>query len=124
MSFLNRRVTRSLGRFIILMLLFGQSLSVALPCQMPDQTAAMAFEDMGDMDCAQKGNPNACLQQYVGADQSTSHHVQAGIADVSQIAVLIVQLPDIGAALPVFRAASLAHSPDPPPSIRFCSFQI
>jgi hypothetical protein len=123
MSFFNRRTMRSLGRFIILMLLFGQSLSAALPCQMPDQTAAMAFEDMAGMDCAQKVNPNACLQQYVGADQSTNH-VQAGIADMSRLAVLTVQLADIGAALPVFRAARLAHSPDPPPSIRFCSFQI
>lgn len=123
MFFFHRRTTRLLGRLVILMLLFGQSLSAALPCQMPDRKPAMAFEDMADMDCAQKVNPNACLQQYVGADQSTNH-VQPGIADMSGLAVLTVPLADSGAAQPVFLPACLAHSPDPPLSIRFCSFQL
>ena len=83
----------------------------------------MAFDGMADMDCAAKNNPNACLQQYVGADQSTNH-VQVVIADMSGVAVLTVRLADNCAAPPVFRAGTLARSPDPPPSIRFCSFQI
>jgi hypothetical protein len=123
MSFLSRRTTRSLTGFIILMLLFAQSLFAALPCQMPEQKPGMAFEDMEGMDCAQKVNPNACLQQYVGGDQSTNH-VHPGIADMSGLAVLTVPLADRRAAQLVFRAVCLAHSPDPPPSIRFCSFQI
>ena len=123
MSFINRRTMRFAGRIIILMLLFAQSLSAALPCQMSEQKPAMAFSDMAGMDCGEKGNPNACLLQCVGTDQSTNH-LQVGIADVRRMVVLTVIVVDsrgVPPALPVIR---LAHSPDPPPSIRFCSFQI
>ncbi len=123
MSFLHRRTMRSLARFIVLMLLFGQSLSAALPCQMPDQKPAMAFSDMSGMDCAQKANPNACLQQYVSADQSLNH-VQVAFADMSQVAALTVPFALDRAVASPPPPVSLAHSPDPPPSIRFCSLQL
>jgi hypothetical protein len=108
---------------MILMLLFAQSLSSALPCQMPDQKPAMAFEDMSDMDCAQKGNPNGCLQQYTAADQSAGH-VQVGVAEMPRLSGLVVPVAGCHAILRTAPAVCLAHSPDPPPSIRFCSFQI
>ncbi len=123
MSFLHRRATRSLGRFIVLMLLFGQSLAAVLPCQMPEQKPAMAFSDMAGMDCAGKGNPNACLQQCIGADQSTNH-VQVGFAGIPQVAILTVPVAVSRVIAPALPADYLAHSPDPPSSIRFCSFQL
>jgi hypothetical protein len=123
MSFLNRRAMRSLARLIVLMLLFGQSLSAALPCQMPEHKPAMALDDMAGMDCAQKGNPNSCLQQCTGADQS-SNHVQVAFADLSQVAVLTVPVAVDRAVASQPPPVCLAHSPDPPPSIRFCSLQL
>ncbi|MEO8004972.1 MAG: hypothetical protein ABI771_08710 [Betaproteobacteria bacterium] len=123
MSFINRRTMRFAGRVIVLMLLFAQSLSAAQPCQMSEQKPAMAFGDMAGMDCAEKGNPNACLLQCIGTDQNTNH-VPVGIADVRRITVLTVTIADsrdVPPAIPVVRPA---HSTDPPPTIRFCSFQI
>jgi hypothetical protein len=90
---------------------------------MPDQKPAMAFEDMAGMDCAAKVNPNACLQQYVGADQSASH-VQVAVAAMPPPPVLTITVAGCQAILPAFQVVYSAHSPDPPPSIRFCSFQI
>ena len=105
------------------MLLFAQSLFAALPCQMSGQGPAMAFTDMAGMECAQKGNPNACLQQCTIADQSTTHF-QVAIAVTPLVAALIVPLADRQVILHGVAAARPIHFPDPPPSIRFCSFQL
>jgi hypothetical protein len=105
------------------MLLFGQSLAAVQPCRMPEQKPAMAFSDMAGMDCAGKGNPNSCLQQCIGADQSTNH-VQVGFAAMPQVAVLTVPVAVSRVTECSLPAAYLARSPDPPPSIRFCSFQL
>ena len=123
MSFLNRRKTRSLTGLIILMLLFAQSLFAALPCQMPDEKPAMAFSDMAGMDCAEKGNPNACLQQCTVADQNTTH-VQVAVAAMPLLAALTIPVADREANPPAFPVVHSVHSPDPPPSIRFCSLQL
>jgi hypothetical protein len=123
MSSINRRKTRSLTGLVILMLLFAQSLFAALPCQVPDRNPAMAFDDMAGMDCAQKGNPNACLQQCVGGDQSASH-VQFAVAPMPLLAALILPVADPQVIPPSFTVAHSVHSPDPPPSIRFCSLQL
>ena len=123
MLFLNRRKTRSLSGLILLMLLFAQSLLAAAPCQVPEQKPAMAFTDMADMDCAMKFNPNACLQQYVAADQSSSQ-VQVAVAATPAPAALTVTIVDCEAIPPAFQVVHSVHSPDPPPSIRFCSFQL
>lgn len=123
MSFANRRKTRSLTGLVVLMLLFAQSLFAALPCQMPDQKPAMAFDDMAGMDCAQKNNPNACLQQCTVADQSTNH-VEVAVAPLPLDAGLTIAIADIELIPPTFPLVHFVHSPDPPPSIRFCSFQL
>lgn len=123
MSFINRRKTRSLTGLVILMLLFAQSLFAALPCQMPDQKPAMAFDDMAGMDCAQKDNPNACLQQCTVADQSTNH-VQVAVAPLPLDAALTVAIADCQSIPQKFPLVHSVHSPDPPASIRFCSLQL
>lgn len=108
---------------MILMLLFAQSLFAALPCQMPAQNPAMAFTDMAGMDCAEKANPNACLQQCMADDQSTVQ-VQIAIAAVPAPAALTLPaVLDSGVAIPGI-VIVVSRSPDPPPSIRFCSFQL
>ena len=123
MSFINRRKTRSLTGLVILMLLLALSLFAALPCQMPDSRAAMAFDDMAGMDCAQKDNPNACLQQCTVADQSTNH-VQVAVAPLALDAALTVAIADCQSVPQTFPLVHSFHSPDPPPSIRFCSLQL
>ncbi len=84
----------------------------------------MAFADTHQTgDCDKTVNKNACLQQYTAGDQSSAQ-VQVAVAEIPAIAVLTVPVaPDRGAC-PAVTLASLAHSPDPPPSIRFCSFQL
>ena len=84
----------------------------------------MAFADANHQgDCDETVNQNACLQQYTAGDQSSAQ-VQVAVAAMPAIAVLTVPVaPDRGAC-PAVTMASLAHSPDPPLSIRFCSFQL
>jgi hypothetical protein len=84
----------------------------------------MAFdEDMAGMDCAQEGNPNACLQQCTANDQSTGQN-QIFVAEIPQAGVLVViTLVDFTVRLSK-SVINLGHPPGPPPSIRFCSFQI
>ena len=123
MAFTNRRTHRPLSGFIILMLLFAQSLFAALPCAMAQPEPAMAFDDMADMDCATKGNPNACLQQYTATDQSAGH-VQIAVAEMPRTANLVVPIADCRLIMRNPLVDHFAHSPDPPASIRFCSFQI
>jgi hypothetical protein len=128
MTFANRRIRLLVSRVSILMLLFAQSLYAAQPCQMPVHEPAMAFSDMQNSDmqsmgCHANGNINACLQQCTADDQSTAQ-VQIAVAVAPAAAVLTLpvvldardKLPDT--------VIVLARSPDPPPSIRFCSFQI
>jgi hypothetical protein len=123
MTFFNRRTTLLLGRFIVLMLLFAQSLYAAQPCQMPAHDPAMAFTDMAGMDCDNMGTPNACLQQCTADDQSTGQP-QVAVAVMPVLPALTVPLSiDPAAALPE-SVIVLAHSPDPPHAIRFCSFQL
>jgi hypothetical protein len=123
MTFTNRRNTLLLSRFVILMLLFAQSLYAAQPCQMPAHEPAMAFTDMADMDCGNMVTPNACLQHCTADDQSTGQ-APVAVADVPVLPVLTVPIAiDPAAALPG-SVILLAHSPDPPCAIRFCSFQL
>ena len=123
MSFANCRTRLLLSRVILLMLLFAQSLYAAQPCRMPIHEPAIAFNDMQDMGCHQKGSFNTCLQQCTADSQSTSQ-VQVAIVGMPTVPVLTVPVTlDSGARLPDV-VIVLARSPDPPPSIRFCSLQL
>jgi hypothetical protein len=105
------------------MILFAQSLFAALPCEMQEPKPVMAFDDMAGMDCAQKDNPNACLQQCTVADQSTNH-VQVAVAPLQLGAALTVAIADGQPIPPTFSLVHSVHAPDPPPAIRFCSLQL
>jgi hypothetical protein len=73
--------------------------------------------------CHQTTNRNSCLQQCT-ADNQNIAEVQVAIAELPALAGLTVPVAvDSSARLPD-AVAVLAHSPDPPASIRFCSFQL
>lgn len=124
MRYLNRRSTLLLSRIIILALLFAQSLYAAQPCQMPMHEPAKAFGDMKDMDCGKAVMPNACLQHCTAGDQGSAGDIQPAAAAMPAMAVLTLPAEIDRAAAPTAPVDLLARSPDPPPTIRFCSFQL
>ncbi|HWA12817.1 MAG TPA: hypothetical protein VHA15_06975 [Burkholderiales bacterium] len=109
-------------------LVFAQMIGIAQVCA-SDTTPAMAFsnEEMPpgctDGSPAVAGNPNACLQHCNGGDQTSATPV-AVVAGPPAVAVLAVRMPVEGIPLPLRNLACESHSPDPPPSIRFCSYQL
>lgn len=121
---LSLRIRRLVCHLMALALLFSQAVSAAQACVEPAATPAMAIaSDMADMDCEQRATPNVCLQQCTAGDQSSAQ-VQVAVAEMPRLAVLTVPvLPDRGVRS-TEAIACLARSPDPPPSIRFCSFQL
>ncbi len=116
---LTRKSLIRAARLLVGALLFAQGLAIAQTC-MEEARPAMAFEES---DCHRPANPNDCLQQCTAGDQSSAY-VQIVIAGLPGLAVLTIPVAsdhDIRRAPAIL---SLAHPPDPPPSIRFCSFQI
>jgi hypothetical protein len=124
MQYMNRRTTLLLSRVVLLALLFAQSLYAAQPCALPVHQPAMAFGDMQDMDCGSNPTPNACLQHCTAGDQSNTGDVQAAAPGMPADAVLTLPMAHDHATAPARPVVFLARSPDPPPSIRFCSFQL
>jgi hypothetical protein len=120
-----RHSRRSVAWLVAGTLLFGQAVGISQACITPAATPAMAFsDDMADMvDCAKKGKPNACLQQCTATDQSTSNYPIA-VAEIPRIVVLTVTTEFSSTAPLSVSAVNLAHSSGPPPTIRFCSFQL
>jgi len=113
-----------LCRALIGVMLLGQAINAAYACTLPQLSPAMAFAHAGDTDhCSQQRNANSCLLQYIASDQSASH-AEIPVFGMPTVPVLIVPA---AATATVSRpaAATLAHhATDPPPSIRFCSFQL
>lgn len=125
----SRRTRVTLAWLIAGLLLFAQAIGIVQACAASEATPAMAFsEDMAGHGCdesaaASTPNPNACLQHCTTGDQTTAQ-VPAVIADMPAIAVLNVPMAaDRGYSYSSVARCDL-HSPDPPPSIRFCSFQL
>lgn len=118
----SRRLLRHTARLLAAAMLFAQALTVAQACVEADARPAMAFEES---DCHRPANPNNCLQQCTAGDQSSAY-VQVAIAGMPAMAVLSVPAASDPGTRPTMVVAVdfLAHPPDPPPSIRFCSFQI
>ena len=103
---------------------FAHAIGVAQACIEATQSPTMAFavpHQKGE--CDKTVNKNASLQQFTAGDQSSAQ-VQAAVAAMPAIAVLTVPVAPVRVVCPAVTLASLAHSPDPPPSIRFCSFQL
>ena len=125
MSFSRRIRNRALtGWLVAAALLFAQAIGAAHACVGAARSAAMAFAGSHhESGCTQTVNQNACLQQCTADNQSTAQ-VQVAVAEMPALPVLSVPAaPDSGAGLPD-AIIVLARSPDPPPSIRFCSFQL
>ena len=111
-------------RLVTAAMLFAQAIGVAQACIEAAPSPSMAFTQTDhDGDCGKTVNQNACLQQCTAGDQSSAQ-VQVAVATMPAIAVLVVSVAPGRAACPADALASLSHSPDPPASIRFCSFQI
>lgn len=117
------RVRRAICRLLMAGTFFAQAIGIAQACIEATQSPTMAFADAHQGDCADTVNQNACLQQYTAGDQSSTQ-VQVAVAAMPAIAVLTVPVAPVRSACPAATLVYLAHSPDPPPSIRFCSFQI
>lgn len=116
---LARKALIRAARLLVGALLFAQGLAIAQTC-VEEARPAMAFEES---DCHRPANPNDCLQQCTAGDQSSAY-VQIVVAGLPGLAVLTVPGALDHGIRPAPTVLSLAHSPDPPPSIRFCSFQI
>jgi len=118
------RLSSALGRFLIGAMLFGQLVNATQACTMPSLSPIMAFANADHPnDCAKRVNPNSCLQQSTATDQSFGH---AELAALGMPNVVVLTLPrELVATTPLVLATSVPHrSTDPPPSIRFCSFQL
>lgn len=117
------------ARLLVGALLFAQGLAIAQTC-MEEARPAMAFQGSAfegsafeESDCHRPANPNDCLQQCTAGDQSSAY-VQVVVADLPGLAVLTIPVASDHDIRPAPAILFLAHSPDPPSSIRFCSFQI
>lgn len=121
--FTNRHTKLLVTRSILALLLFAQSLYAVQPCAMPIHEPEMAFNDMAGMDCGKMGSANNCLQQCQAGDQ-TAGHPQVVAAEMPALVVLRLPLAFESAVSVPQTATAIAHSPDPPPSIRFCSLQL
>ena len=121
---LSRRTRKLTGWLLAGVLLIAQAIGAAHACIGAAHSPTMAFAETGHRSgCTQTVNKNACLQQCT-ADERNTTQVQFAVAEMPRLAVLVV--PAAVDSSPRFRGAviCLAHSPDPPASIRFCSFQI
>ena len=120
--FAKRRTTLTVTRAIILMLLFAQSLYASESCNLPVHEPAKAVTDSPDCH-KETAALNACLQQCTAGDQSNVQ-IQVAVAPMPVVAVLTVPVAPASGDCAAVTLVSLAHSPDPPSSIRFCSFQL
>jgi hypothetical protein len=105
-------------------LLFAQAVGMAHACVGAAHSPTMAFAQTAHEDgCHQTMNRNSCLQQCT-ADNQNIGEVQVAIAEPPALAGLTLPVAiNSGVRLPD-AIVVLAHSPDPPASIRFCSFQL
>ena len=119
-----RRLSVALGRVLVGAMLFAQLVNAGEACVMPALSPVMAFADADHhSDCAKRVNPNSCLQQSIATDQSFG---QAELPVLGMPNVVVLTLPrELVAQTSYIVATAVPHrSTDPPPSIRFCSFQI
>jgi len=105
-------------------LLFAQAVGMVHACVGAAHSPTMAFAQTAhEGGCHQTMNRNSCLQQCTADNQNVAE-VQVTIAELPALAGLTVPLAvDSSARLPDADVI-LARSPDPPASIRFCSFQL
>ena len=120
-----RHLCVALCRVLIGVMLFSQVVNAAHACVAPALSPAMAFAHAGDDNshCSKVINANSCLQQYTATDQSPGHAEVPALATPA-VAVLILPRETPATVVQSVSAAVPHRATDPPPSIRFCSFQI
>jgi hypothetical protein len=112
-------MNQRLSRLLLAMLLFAQGAFVAHACETP-ATPTVAF--MSDEAChgTSVGIANACLAHCLQSDQAVDSHTSIFLPPVTAFCAVDaawIELPTAFRTMPI-------HAADPPPSIRFCSFQI
>jgi len=106
-------------------MLFAQGVVFAQACIGVAHSPAMAFAQAGhDGDCGKTANRNACLQQCTASDQNTSQiQITIPAMPTTPVRIVATTAPDPGGVLPDAVIVAV-RAPDPPSSIRFCSFQL
>jgi hypothetical protein len=118
-----RRLSVALGRVLIGAMLFAQLVNAGQACIMPP-SPLMAFVNADhDGECAKRVNLNSCLQQSIATDQSVGH-AELPVLGMPDVAVLTLPRSLVATTSYIVAAVVLHRSTDPPPSIRFCSFQL
>jgi hypothetical protein len=119
------RHTRKLTSWLVAAaLLFAQAMGAAHACVGAAHSPAMAFAQTAhEGGCHQTMNRNSCLQQCT-ADNQNIAEAQVAIAELPVLAGLTVPLAAHSSARLPHTVVVPARSPDPPASIRFCSFQL
>src|SRR5690349_14040592 len=112
------------------LLLFAQTVAIAQACIAVDATPAIAFTEVsgvqgchGDGPVSPQPNPNACLQHCTAGDQTTAQ-APAALPALPSVAVLTVPVLTENVTMFARAHACELNSPDPPRSLRFCSFQL
>lgn len=122
--FLPRRRLLSALRVLIALLLFGQFTLLAQACTAPSVAVTMIQPDSthGAMPCCKHMSANACLSQLTQADEVSAATTAAlpAILPISVIYVVAQKAMHLSPAPPGYAAVDF---PEPPPAIRFCSFQ-
>lgn len=119
-----RRLSVVLGRVLVGVMLFGHLVNAGQACVMSALSPVMAFANADHpIDCAKRVNPNSCLQQATANDQSVGH-AEVPVLGMPNVAVLTLSRISVSATSFVVATVVPHRSTDPPPSIRFCSFQI
>ena len=119
-----RHLCVALSRVLIGVMLFSQVINAAHACITPALSPAMAFANTGDNGhCNKAINGNSCLQQYTATDQSSNPAEVPALA-TPDVAVLTLPRETPATVVPSVSAIVPHRATDPPPSIRFCSFQL
>ena len=119
-----RHLCVALCRVLVGVMLFAQVINAAHACVAPALSPAMAFAHAGDDGpCSKTINANSCLQQYTATDQNLSHAEVPALA-APDVAVLTLPRESPATVVQGVAAAVPHRATDPPPSIRFCSFQL
>jgi hypothetical protein len=114
---------RRIARLALVLLFFAQAaLATMSGCFMSDARMAKAIASADTPACAGGMNLNLCLAHCNAERQSLDTGEPPVLAPASSV-VLVVPVAEPPARRPIFPAARLQRSGDPPIPIRFCSLR-
>lgn len=119
----SRAIRNTVGRVIVATLLVAYAFNAAHACVASKATPATAFQNSDAGDCEAMNAPNICLQHCTSNDQNAGYVVFIAIATSERAALILPRQARSSTPILVTLGES-KRSPDPPPSIRFCSFQL